>query len=440
VNGSTLFRGRRPLVPVAVAAVAVVAAVAAVVILVAVNRDDSDTTKPVTHPVSTRSSLPTATPTAPTSSTPTTERQPTLVGSRVGPWDAVVLARRPLFQLIGDRSSLYAMSGGSIVRMNPKGEVVARAPYQGIAGPWLVAGHVVVTTPSDLAGDAVRLARFDAITLARERSVVLHFGPLDSVGRMAAPQYTQAPDRATVYVGVGREVAVVDVAAGRVLRRIALPTGHIRALAVNDDGTVLYVAVEHTVYSVDVASGVVLGQTRVSATRVNAAITVSSDGTTMYAATVDNGYVETEVQAIDLGSGSTLATIPSGNGASSDGSGFVATDSGVFFRTGTGMLEQVFFASLQHPARPVSLETGGGGVLPTLTLTAEVAWLGGLSLGCADPSSGVLRDAARVPGRHGSVTAIYDLASAGGRTFAIYDGSGRRHALVELTPPAACRP
>jgi hypothetical protein len=200
------------------------------------------------------------------------------------------------------------------------------------------------------------------------------------------------------------------------------------------------VAIAHTAYSVDPASGVVFGETAVSASRDTIAVSVSPDEKTMYAATVEPGYVETEVQAIDLASGSTLATIPSGNGASPNESGFVATKTGVFFRTQTGMLVQTFFAALHQPARPVSLAIGASGLLPTLTFTSEVLWLGGLNLGCADPSTGALRDTAHVPTWHGSVTAIYDLAEAGGHTFAVYDGSSRRHALVELTPPAACRP
>jgi hypothetical protein len=65
--------------------------------------------------------------------------------------------------------------------------------------------------------------------------------------------------------------------------------------------------------------------------------------------------------------------------------------------------------------------------------------LGGFSLGCADPSTGVLRDSADVPKASGSVAAIYDLATAGDQMFALYDG-GPVKGLVELTPPAACLP
>ncbi len=252
--------------------------------------------------------------------------------------------------------------------------------------------------------------------------------------------YAAAPDGGTIYVGAGPRVAVVDTAAGQVERWIRVPSGQVRALTVSPDGGHLFIAVEHRVFTAEPATGEITGQTAVSATRDTVAVAVSPDERSLYAATVADGYVEADVRAIDRATGAVTVSHPVGNGVANNQEGFSATDRGVVVRAGTGMLDQIELVRPGDSGPDVSLGYGGGGVVPTLTVTPGVAWLGGLQLGCADPSTGVLRDAARLPRRGGSPTAIGDLADADGRTFAIYDGGDRHHRLVELTPPTACTP
>ncbi len=112
-------------------------------------------------------------------------------------------------------------------------------------------------------------------------------------------------------------------------------------------------------------------------------------------------------------------------------SAITATNGGLWVTTSSGMSAEVEFNER-------FVQSGGGGVGPTIGVFGNTAWLGGTgNIQCADADTGVVRARASTDTRQASEF-FTDLVVAAGHVFARTGGSGHMY-IVELHPPAVCR-
>ena len=85
------------------------------------------------------------------------------------------------------------------------------------------------------------------------------------------------------------------------------------------------------------------------------------------------------------------------------------------------------------------VQSGGGGIGPTVGVFGATAWLGGTgNIQCADSDTGRVR--ARASTTRGQTSEfVTDLVMASGRLFAVANPETANRYVVELHPPAACR-
>jgi hypothetical protein len=331
-------------------------------------------------------------PTAPSQS-PASAGEPLRVAG--GMWGAKLINRDLFSQgsLTGSGGSLYGVVDGSLARIDPAtGAILQTAPYSPpVFTRPVVVGNTVWVVWSYGGGEIV-LRGYDARTLAQVASV-----PVPAVGgvsNLAQGVLTAGPD-GKLYVAAGDSVATVDPAARQVTQRISLTAGRASSVAVSPDGSKLYVGVAPSgsfqllVY--DVATG---------------------------------------IQA----SSSQLSVGGAGN--------LVATDSGVWGTTGTGMSEWVWFAPGADLTRSFRVSQGAGAGFSSVPVySGGVVWVGGShELICASPSTGHALARTSIPTDH-SVVEYFDSATvlSSGRAYALYqDNAAHLAGVASLTPPAAC--
>jgi DNA-binding beta-propeller fold protein YncE len=371
-------RRRRPWLPLLAAACIVL--VAAIAVIVA-SRSTKHDAAPPAHRTTTRSS-PSPHPKA-TTTRPRTQTQ----ALPIRPWGAHVVRAIPTMicpcNVSSDGTSIYAtdMIGGisSVWRINPDtGEPVA----QFRTNRWgIAAGPVFADGQLWLALDwrgSVHLQGFDPTTFARRDTL-----PAMPIG---AGGVAITASGSHVFLASGHRVAVFDIPTRTIAYTISVPPHPVSAVTARGDrldvGTA-YGAGGGAIYTYDISTRSLI-DTKTDTGPV-AAIAVTAGGL----------WVTTEQSGME--------------------------------------------ASVNFNGRFV--QSGGGGVGPTVGVFGSTAWLGGTgAIQCADADTGAVRARAPTQTRAASEF-VTSLVVASGRVFAeAYATTGSPYVyLVELHPPAACR-
>lgn len=381
-------RARQAWLPLAAAAVVVL--VAAALTLLARTGSQPQPAGPPNH------STPTATPTPTTTATPPapTPTAPA-IGDTVGPWNSVLVARGDflLGSMTSDGTSLYALTGRTVERVDPGAGVHATAPYTGQAiAPVITTPdhHLWVASFAEPA-NTVLLQRYSTPALTPAGTLSLPFPSMNGL----APAMTASPDGTRLYVGGGTSVAVIDPVALRMINRITTPHGSVTGLAASPDGATLF---------------------------------VGSDS---------GGGAQGVVDVYDIATATFTDTAP---GAGGQGT-LTATAGGLWEVGGAGHSNPVVFRPTNNPS-PVTEPGSGGGLYPTVTIADGIAWIGGLELSCADPNTGHVRANATFRDSKGNLTATIAgiTATANGTLYGVYErlNHGQYTAIVRIHPPAKC--
>lgn len=181
---------------------------------------------------------------------------------------------------------------------------------------------------------------------------------------------------------------------------------------------------------------------RVSVDGLVSRVAMSADGRRLYVVALTIDHAAVRLETLDPRTGERLAASIETDSIL----GPLATSGGLWDTWAGGHAAAIEFRpahDLSAAVRPDPGSSGGGlDVLPAIS--AGVAWLGGDSqIGCADPSTGVVRATARIGlGPGGSVLGyVSGMTALVGKVYAIFSGSvgGRAEStLIEMTPPAGC--
>jgi hypothetical protein len=307
------------------------------------------------------------------------------------PWSAELIDHHAFTQdsLVAGDNALYAISSGSLNRIDPATGVVTGVPVDSpVPGPPVVVGHTVWVA-SYHPGGVIILQGYDASTLAQvaswQETSISSFSP-SAQGALAA-----GPD-GTLFVAAGLTVVAVDPSNGYAIHRYFLASGHASSVAVSPDGSTLYVGEgSFKLVSFDVAGGTISGES-----------------------------------SMNVG------------GA---GGNLVATSGGVWGTIGVGMSEWVWFAPDGDLSRAAHVTQGAGGGLASVpAYSGGHIWIGGgQTLVCADPSTGRTLASASLPTDHGVLEYFSSVAVAGGQAYAYYqDDASHRSGIARMTLPAAC--
>jgi hypothetical protein len=334
--------------------------------------------------IATRPTVHHAPPAVSTSPTPSTS--PTAHPPR-GPWNMTVIGgsytatTHPI--LFGDGTNLYGWNAGptpgrdSVERLDPAtGQIAARLQFL---------GEQIAATP-------VLAGRYLVVPVAARkqvRLVLLDPERLRVEARLPAVRLTAgqpahiAPEGSSVYLAAGRAMTVFDVGTRRIAHRYQL-AAHVDAMAVQ--GGSLY-----------------------------AATIVGAGGSQLRTYTANTGAMLDPAVMVD---GAVTAIVP--------------THGGLWTAIAFGHSAEVDFNKR-------FVQPGGGGVEPTVGVSAGVAWLGGTGfVQCADPNTGAVRARARL--RANPLEFVSNLVQASGHLFASAALGGElSYHLVELHPPATCR-
>jgi sugar lactone lactonase YvrE len=391
-GGSAGNRGRR-LAPLLAAASVVVVVAGSAGIAVALTSDHHKALAP--SGAVTSSSTGGASPSAAVSDTGTPVSQvtnpPTSIGS--APWGAKLIVPDSLSTdtLTGSGNSLFAITDGYLVRMDPAtGSVVNQVAYPAdFTNAPVVTGNTVWVVWSWGSG-SVGLRGFSTKSLAPVRSITV-----PSSGQFTgAPEgiVTAGPD-GKLYVAAGSVVAVVNPSTGSVIRQIPM-SGAVSSIAVSPDGSTLYAGTA----------------------------SATSFGLAEY----------------DLATGSRVATASQ---PISPGGDLVATDGGVWYTTGLQSAVRVWFAPSGSLSSPRAITAGfAGGQASAPSYADGVVWVGGTQrLECLNPDTGQVLASAVIMSDNGVPVQYGNVAAAAGRPYAIYQNDRTQTAgAVSLTPPPAC--
>jgi PQQ-like domain len=313
-----------------------------------------------------------------------------------GPWHARLIVHQALMQgsLVSADNSLYAIGSGALDRIDPAtGSITGTAPYPSpVMNPPVILGNTVWVVWTYSGGDVI-LRGYDARTLAQVASVAVPvIGGLSST---AQGVLTAGPG-GHLYLAAGDGVAVVDPAAGQVVRQIPLAAGPASSVAVSPDGKTLYVGSQLSgsfrLFSFDLPSGTESGLSRMNIAGV--------------------------------------------------GGNLIATSGGVWGTLGTGMTDWAWFARDGDVSRAVRVGPGAsGGFASVPTLSGGAAWIGGSqTLACADPNTGRVLASAAIPADQGTTEYYGSVTTAsGGQAYADYQNqAAQQYGVAAMTPPAAC--
>lgn len=286
-------------------------------------------------------------------------------------------------------SSLYALSDGNLIRIDPaKRQIVGQTSVPGTGRPVVDGNQVWVASPS---GSGMTLSAFNATTLNPAGTVAVPGSPAQPEGALAV-----APD-GDLYVAAGGNVAVVDPGSHSVLRHISVSGGQATSVTITPDGRTVYAGV---------TGG---GGFRLEA--FNAATGASLGGSTM-PGTGSGGYL-------------------------------IATEGGVWGTTGALMTQRVWFAPGGDLTKLRSV-TGGvdGGLDSAPTYVNGVVWIGGIqSLKCLDPASGKVLAGSPIPADRGVPEHFGSVAFVAGHAYtAFQDQRAQQVGVAAVIPPAACWP
>ncbi|HZR50300.1 MAG TPA: hypothetical protein VFB06_12345 [Streptosporangiaceae bacterium] len=283
--------------------------------------------------------------------------------------------------------SLYALSGGNLIRIDPaKRQIVGQTSVPGTGRPVVDGNQVWVASPS---GSGMTLSAFDATTLNPAGTVAVP-------GSLAQPQGALAlGPGGDLYVAAGSNVAVVDPGSHSVIRHISVSGGQADSVTITPDGRTLYAGV---------TGG---GGFRLEA--FNAATGASLGGSTM-PGTGNGGYL-------------------------------LATNGGVWGTTGSLMTQRVWFAPGGDLTKVRSVTSGvDGGLDSAPTYVNGVVWIGGIqSLKCLDPASGKVLAGSPIPADRGVPEHFGSVAFVAGHAYtAFQDQRAQQVGVAAVIPPAAC--
>ena len=387
-------RGRPRFAP-ALAAASVVAVVGASTgIAVALTSSHHNAKSPTSGGVSASGSATTAgtTPatadtTPPGSSGTHPPQQPQRIAGSL--WGAELIVQQSLEPgtLTGGDNSLYALSDGILLRIDPsKNQIVGQVSAQGTGRP-VVDGDTVWVAAAN--GSGMTLSGFNATTLALSKTVAVPGGGLSQPeGALAV-----GPE-GDLYVADGSNVTVVDPGSSSVVRHINVSGGLADSVAVTPDGGTLYAGV-----------------------------------------TGGGGF---RLEAFDTATGASRGgTVMPG----SNGGYLIATVGGVWGTTGALMTQRTWFAPGGDLTKVRSVTSGvDGGLDSAPTYVNGTVWIGGIrSLECLDPASGKVRASSQIPSDSGVPEHFGSVAFAAGRAFTTFqDQHVQQDGVAAVNPPAAC--
>lgn len=339
---------------------------------------------------STASSTPASSDTTPAGSGAThPPQQPVPIAGSL--WGAELIVQQSLDSgtLVGAGNSLYALSDGYLIRIDPsKGQIVAQAGVQGSDRPVVDGGKVWVAAAAS--GGGVRLSGFNATTLAPAGTVAVPGSVTQLAGALAL-----GPG-GDLYVAAGSSVAVIDPATDSMIRHIPVSGGEADSVA------------------------------------------ITPDGATLYAGVVSGGNFGLE--AFDAATGAKLGSATMA-GTSGGGGYLVATEGGVWGTTGTLMTQRVWFAPGGNMSKARSVTAGVDGGLDSAPVYVNgVVWVGGTqSLACLDPATGNVRASGQIPQDSGVPEHFGSVAFAGGHAYSTFqDQHAQQNGVAAVTPPSAC--
>ncbi len=331
--------------------------------------------------------------TTPSSATSTHPPEPSIPIAG-GLWGAMLINRETMQPdtLVGGGTFLYAIANGYLLKFDPaSGDVMQEVPVQfngpSSNRPVLVGNTVWVLWSAD--GSGITLHGFNALTLGPEGNVsVPGAAPAAGEGLVAGNQ-----DGSYLYIADGNAVAVMDPSSDSVVKRIPV------------QGAVTSVA-------------------------------VSPDGSTVYAGFTSGGSFH--LGSYDASTGAQRST----SSIQANAAGYlVATGGGVWYTTGSQMVQRAWFA----PGADLSnarLISGGenGGLDSVPTYANGVVWVGGTqSLQCLNASTGKTIASATIPADGGVPEHFGSVAFASGHIYATYqDLHSQLEGIAAVNPPSAC--
>ncbi len=374
--------------PGVAAAVVVALVVSAVTVAISLSRDDVKPHGPSSseHVVTTGVPSTQATKTTHDHDTPQTH----LLGTVIGPWHATV--RHVLYdgpvELAADGDALILNNGRSLLRIDPRSGRVLAGVQAGQL-PWIAHRGVLLIQP-ELAGSA------RIVTIARRSADSLHSLSPFRIGFADSPAsspvaYAATASGSVLYVGVGRQILVLDPESGGVLHRLSIPDQQLHSLAVSPDGALLYAA------------------------------TQPSDGSSSPG----------QVYALDAHTGAVRWHVNEGGPVDVLG----AVSAGVVVVSYGGMGAVAVLASSRDGTTPGNREVAsfGGGWSADVASDAETAVVGSANLVCLDPRSGSISVEASTGDDFSPLTFV------DGRLYAVMNRNSRPASfLVSLTPPPSC--
>ena len=333
-----------------------------------------------------------------------------------GMWGAELINRQSFTQdsLVSSGDSLYGFTGSYLARIDPAtGNIVQTAPYSPpVLNQPILVGNVVWVVWSYSGGNVV-LHGYDTRTLAQVASLLV-----PAIGRVsnAAQGVLTAGHDGQLYLAAGDTVAVVDPAAGHLIRRIYLTAGAASSVAVSPDGSKLYIGITPSTPSTP--------------------STASTPSTPSTSSAPSSSF---QLLTYDLATG--VETASSKMAAGGAGS-LVATSRGVWGTAGVGMSEWVWFAPGGDLNQVIRVGQGAGAGLDSVpTFTGGAVWIGGShELACANPATGQVLASTAIPTDNSVVEYFGSVTVASsGRTYALYQNpAAQQSGVATLTPPAAC--
>jgi hypothetical protein len=388
-------RGRPRFAPALAAASVVLVVGASTGIAVALTSGHHNTKSPTSGGVSTSGSASTVATTPatgdtsqPGSSGTHPPQQPLPIAGSL--WGAELIVQQSLEPgtLVGDGNSLYAVSDGNLLRIDPsKNQIVGQASAPGAGRPVVDGDRVWVAATN---GSGMTLSGFNATTLALAETVAVPGGGLSQPeGALAV-----GPG-GDLYVADGSNVSVVDPSSGSVIRHMSVSGGVADSVAITPDGGTLYAGV-----------------------------------------TGSGGF---RLEAFNTATGASYRS--SAMLGSTSGGYLIATSGGVWGTTGALMTQRVWFAPGGDLTKIRSVTNGAAGGLDSVpTYVNGVVWVGGnASLECLDPASGKVRDSSPIPSDNGVPEHFGSVTVAGGHAYTTFqDQHAQQDGVAAVIPPMAC--
>lgn len=216
---------------------------------------------------------------------------------------------------------------------------------------------------------------------------------------------------------------------------VSMPNSTNAGLATAAGGGGVYVYGDHTITVINPATGDATHTVPINAGKISD-VAVAPDGSAVYLVTTSAG--KNRLERLDPRTW-TVAWKVSVNG--SNGAKLVASAGGVWSVSGAGMNSWTltFMPGNGNRAHVRVYDAGGSGMVARPDASGRTVWIGGANgkLSCADPSTGAVRAKAQFP-NPGYPTAVHDIVTVSGQTYAIYQGP-QTSTLATLAPPEACR-